>query len=298
MKTRESAAGQAPAAQRGGPTDPNPFGAITGATGERNPATGRWPAISAGSAQIRPIAQRQQQCEQAKHDPGRAHALLATRLHPEGCAPSEHLLWTAGVARFVARNDKSSSAWIVQVFKPPRPGVYQFRIREVCQFRIMFGAGSAPGPGGVMAESDWATRGDGASPVAFVRRIWLADAGQLASIRSEVRRWLGSLGMVEDDASDVVFAVSEAASNAVDHAYRRPAADDVVEVTFWTEGAAIFIEIVDHGQWRPPVSSELSGRGRGIPMMRELMDAVVISYDGRGTRVLLRHVVLRVRPEL
>ena len=97
--------------------------------------------------------------------------------------------------------------------------------------------------------------------------------------------------MIEDCASDVVFAVSEAASNAVEHAYRQPAADDIVELTFWTEGAAICIEIVDHGRWRPPVSSELSGRARGIPVMRKLMDSVLISCDERGTRVLLRHVV-------
>ena len=133
--------------------------------------------------------------------------------------------------------------------------------------------------------------------MAFVRRTWFADAGQLASIRSEVRGWLGSLDVIEDGASDVVFAVSEAASNAVEHAYGRPSAEDVVELTFWTEGAAICIEIVDHGRWRPPVSAELAGRGRGIPMMRELMDSVLICYDGRGTRVLLRHV-LPVRPGL
>ena len=148
-----------------------------------------------------------------------------------------------------------------------------------------------------MAEFDRAVQGDGASPVAFVRRTWLADAGQLASIRSEVRRWLGSLGLIEDAASDVVFAVSEAATNAVEHAYRRPAAADVVELTLWTEGAAICIEIADHGRWRPPASSELSGRGRGIPMMRALLDSVLISYDEHGTRVLLRHE-LPVRPDL
>jgi len=78
-----------------------------------------------------------------------------------------------------------------------------------------------------------------------------------------VRRWLGSLGVIEDAAGDVVFAVSEAGSNAVEHAYGHPAADDIVELTFWTEGAAICIEVVDHGRWRPPVSLELSGRGRG-----------------------------------
>ena len=152
-----------------------------------------------------------------------------------------------------------------------------------------------------MADPDRATRGSGPgwgpSSVTFARRTWLADAGQLASIRSEVRRWLGSMGVSESVASDVVFAVSEAASNAVEHAYRQPSPDDIVELTFWTEGAAICVEIVDHGLWRPPESSELSGRGRGIVMMHELMDSVLISYDGRGTRVLLRHV-LPVRPEL
>lgn len=148
-----------------------------------------------------------------------------------------------------------------------------------------------------MVESGRAVGGGGASPVAFVRRTWFADAGQLGSIRSEVRGWLGSLGVIEDGASDVVFAVSEAASNAVEHAYSQPAEEDVVELTFWTEGAALCIEVVDHGRWRAPASSELSGRGRGIPMMRELMDSVLISYDGRGTRVLLRHV-LPVPPEL
>ena len=111
--------------------------------------------------------------------------------------------------------------------------------------------------------------------MAVVRRTWFADAGQLASIRSEVRRWLESLGVIEDGASDVVFAVSEAASNAVEHAYRQPAADDVVELRFWTEGAALCIEVVDHGRWRPPASSELSGRGRGIPMMREHSSTVI-----------------------
>jgi anti-sigma regulatory factor (Ser/Thr protein kinase) len=141
-----------------------------------------------------------------------------------------------------------------------------------------------------MVESDRTVGGRGASPVAFVRRTWFADAGQLASIRSEVRRWLGSLGVTEEAASDVVFVVSEAASNAVEHAYRLPTADDIVELTFWTEGAAICIQVADHGRWRAPVSSALSGRGRGIPAMRELMDSVLISYDGRGTRVLLRYV--------
>lgn len=86
------------------------------------------------------------------------------------------------------------------------------------------------------------------------------------SLRRSARRcavgW-GSLGVIEDAAGDVVFAVSEAASNAVEHAYGHPAADDIVELTFWTEGAAICIEVVDHGRWRPPVSLELSGRGRG-----------------------------------
>jgi hypothetical protein len=55
------------------------------------------------------------------------------------------------------------------------------------------------------------------------------------------------------------------------------------------------VEIVDHGNWRPPAmprpAVETGDSGRGIPLMSTMADAVLIHYDARGSRVLLRHRV-------
>ena len=125
---------------------------------------------------------------------------------------------------------------------------------------------------------------------AFAHQIWPARAGALALIRREVRRWLGPLEVTPDAEADLVLAVNEAASNAIDHAYPMPTERAVVEVFFWTESGALLIEVVDHGQWRHP-GLHATGRGRGIEMMQRLVDAVLIPHDTRGTRVLLRHLL-------
>jgi Histidine kinase-like ATPase domain len=54
-------------------------------------------------------------------------------------------------------------------------------------------------------------------------------------MRAEVRRWLAPLALTGDAEDDLVLAVSEAATNCVEHAYIPATADDTVELTFWTE---------------------------------------------------------------
>jgi anti-sigma regulatory factor (Ser/Thr protein kinase) len=125
-------------------------------------------------------------------------------------------------------------------------------------------------------------------PSVFVRRIWPAHPRELALMRAEVRRWLVPLALAGDVEGDVVLAVSEAASNSVEHAYIPATAHDTVDVTFWTEPHALYIEIVDHGVWQTP-SDQPTGCGRGIGIMQRLMAFVLIRHDTRGTRVLPRH---------
>ena len=125
-------------------------------------------------------------------------------------------------------------------------------------------------------------------PSEFVHRIWPARRRQLAPIRAEVRRWLAPLALAGDAEDDMVLAVSEAASNSVEHAYHPATAEDTVDVTFWTEPHALYVEIVDHGVWQTP-SEQPTGRGRGIEIMQQLVAFVLIRHDSRGTRVLLRH---------
>jgi anti-sigma regulatory factor (Ser/Thr protein kinase) len=124
-------------------------------------------------------------------------------------------------------------------------------------------------------------------PSEFVHRIWPAQRRQLAPMRAEVRRWLVPHALAGDAEDDMVLAVSEAASNSVEHAYHPATADDTIDVTFWTEPHAMYIEIVDHGVWQTP-SDQPTGRGRGIEIMQHVA-FVLIRHDARGTRVLLRH---------
>ena len=113
---------------------------------------------------------------------------------------------------------------------------------------------------------------------------WPATADSLAAIRYLLRRWLGSRGAGDEETYDIVVACQEACANAVEHAYgpgprrararaRRVYADGRVSVT-----------ISDRGRWRP---SRSENRGRGLPMMRALMDTVEVRRRDDGTDVVL-----------
>jgi anti-sigma regulatory factor (Ser/Thr protein kinase) len=124
--------------------------------------------------------------------------------------------------------------------------------------------------------------------IEFVHRSWPADPHQLAVIRRELSGWLAPLDLTEMEIADVVLAVDEAAANAVRHAYGSDEAG-VVELTLWTENETLCIEVVDHGSWRPPSSDRPKEGGRGIPLMSHMAESVLIHFDDRGSRVLLRH---------
>lgn len=119
--------------------------------------------------------------------------------------------------------------------------------------------------------------------VEFVHRSWPAEASQLGLIRRELLAWLVPLGLTSEETDDVVLAVDEAAANVVRHAYL-PGEAGTVELTLWTETDALCVEVTDHGAWR-----ENDRAGRGIGLMHHMVDTVLIHFDQRGSRVLLRH---------
>ena len=127
----------------------------------------------------------------------------------------------------------------------------------------------------------------------FAHRSWPADVRQLPAIREDVRGWLRPLELTEGARQDLVLAVSEAASNALAHAYPEPSdaasiGRDTVEMTYWIDDGRVWIEIVDQGAWVTPKDSA-DGHGLGIPMMQRLVDSVMIQYGARGTSVLMSH---------
>jgi anti-sigma regulatory factor (Ser/Thr protein kinase) len=86
---------------------------------------------------------------------------------------------------------------------------------------------------------------------------------------------------------DVVVAVHEAAANVVEHAYR--SGSGTLRVDARADRERLVVSVRDQGRWRPPVPSE--ERGRGILLIRELMDDVTVQRgdDSHGTTVEIRH---------
>jgi anti-sigma regulatory factor (Ser/Thr protein kinase) len=129
--------------------------------------------------------------------------------------------------------------------------------------------------------------------IEFVHRSWPADPVQLSTIRHQLADWVAPLRLTDQEIADVVLAVDEAVSNAVEHAYGAGESGRV-ELTLWTEPGTLSIEVVDHGRWRPPpgdaqhVPETAADASRGITLMSTMMESVLIHFDDRGSRVLLR----------
>jgi anti-anti-sigma factor len=117
-----------------------------------------------------------------------------------------------------------------------------------------------------------------------------AKPSALRGARAAVRGWLRDAGVDGREADDVVLAASEAVSNSVEHAYggRAPAGRAEVELEVAREDdGALVVAVRDRGRWREPGRPE-PGRGRGLVLMRAVMDEVDVDARPGGTTVRMR----------
>ncbi len=115
----------------------------------------------------------------------------------------------------------------------------------------------------------------------FSRSLRAAPA-ELADLREQLRGWLEENGVAEDVERGVVLAVSEAAANAVEHAYGCDGAG-VVTVMVCFAGGQLEIAVRDEGAWREPRHD--TERGRGLAIMRAIVDEVSIERGDTATVV-------------
>jgi anti-sigma regulatory factor (Ser/Thr protein kinase) len=130
--------------------------------------------------------------------------------------------------------------------------------------------------------------------VEYVHESWPADPRLGTHIRKAVTEWLDSLPLTGVEVADVVLAVDEAVENVIKHAYTSDRLGSA-ELVLWTEPGTLCIEVIDYGAWRAPTGE---APGRGIPMMEKLVESVMIHFDDRGTRVLLRYPLPRLMEPL
>jgi PAS domain S-box-containing protein len=110
-----------------------------------------------------------------------------------------------------------------------------------------------------------------------------AEPESLAPIRSMLRRWLSHAGADELEIAEITTACGEAATNAIEHAGTGNGAH--FEVSGRRDGPEIELAVRDHGSWR---SERQDDHGRGLELMRTLMDTVAVEPGAEGTTVSLR----------
>jgi anti-sigma regulatory factor (Ser/Thr protein kinase) len=112
-----------------------------------------------------------------------------------------------------------------------------------------------------------------------------AHPDQLATLRHTLRRWLAACGVEERITHELVLAVGEAASNAVEHAYLDSDPGSIA-VTLDHRADELYLMVRDHGSWRTDRAP--GPRGRGLEIIEKLTDAAVVESDEQGTVVRLR----------
>ena len=116
-----------------------------------------------------------------------------------------------------------------------------------------------------------------------------AIPASLAVIRAGLRSWLPTAAVSAAAAGEILLAVGEAASNAVEHAVRRTAHNVELEITARATNTGLALTVKDNGRWHTPRRSERSAqRGHGNRLMRALVDTVTITPTPQGTTVEMR----------
>jgi len=128
-------------------------------------------------------------------------------------------------------------------------------------------------------------------PRSFRARI-NADAAEIRPLRHRVRDWLESIHIASDRIDEIVLSLSEAVTNAVEHAYHRQP-QGRIEVEGAVDGDRLELTIRDHGEWRsgPPRSDG----GRGVDVMRALSVEMRLETGTNGTTVRVVHDLFEPR---
>jgi GAF domain-containing protein/anti-sigma regulatory factor (Ser/Thr protein kinase) len=121
-------------------------------------------------------------------------------------------------------------------------------------------------------------------PAEVFRRSFPADPRQLAMMRAELRGWLDRSGLPTETKEDVVLACTEAAANAIEHAYI--GRDGDIRVVGESDDGWLKIEVSDDGRWRDPRPDD--SRGRGLDLVRTLIGDIDVERGEHGTTVRMR----------
>jgi anti-sigma regulatory factor (Ser/Thr protein kinase) len=120
-------------------------------------------------------------------------------------------------------------------------------------------------------------------PTEALRISLPAEPESLTGLRRRLGRFLHAAGATEQEAYEITLTVCEAAGNAIEHAYGPGDAKFDVEARF--DSGALLATVRDRGSWRERRGTH---RGRGLNIIRGLMDDVEVAAEDDGTVVRMR----------
>jgi len=120
-----------------------------------------------------------------------------------------------------------------------------------------------------------------------------ADANQLAPSRVALRGWLNQAGVEPDQIQDVLIAAGEALANAIEHGHRDQPMGPAGLVSLHATALVdrLQVTVADNGTWKTPRKDTTVSRGRGLTLIRGVMDDFTIQSSGTGTTV---HMYARI----
>ncbi|MFI7422509.1 SpoIIE family protein phosphatase [Nonomuraea sp. NPDC049684] len=111
-----------------------------------------------------------------------------------------------------------------------------------------------------------------------------AESSQLAPVRSALREWLARCQLTPSLVQNVLVAAGEACANAIEHGHRNAPGRTIRLRAVATPGD-LRLTVADTGRWKQPEPEANPHRGRGVALMRALMNEVTIEPGAAGTTV-------------
>jgi PAS domain S-box-containing protein len=110
-----------------------------------------------------------------------------------------------------------------------------------------------------------------------------AEPESLVVLRRRLGRFLHAAGASQAEVYEITLTICEAAGNAIEHAYGPGDAAFEIEAAF--DDGEVVASVRDNGTWRERRGDQ---RGRGLKIIKGLMDDVEVSSEDRGTVVTMR----------
>ncbi|KUN90376.1 histidine kinase [Streptomyces bungoensis] len=119
-----------------------------------------------------------------------------------------------------------------------------------------------------------------------------AESAQLAAVRKALRGWLAQCDLPPDTVQNILVAAGEACANAIEHGHRY-APGGGVRLRAEALVNSLRLTIADSGRWKTPQPELNTHRGRGVALMRAMMQQVTITPGPTGTTVDMQMRIAR-----